>query len=53
MKRSEAEKAADYLLNKLLSFADKPDNAKEKVADWFEKKCSLERIDFSKGQESN
>ena len=44
MERIEAEKAADYLLNELLSFADKPDNAKEIVADWFEKNCSLESI---------
>ena len=45
MKRSEAEKAADYLLNELMSFADKPEDTKEKVTEWFEQNCSLDSAD--------
>ena len=36
MRRSDAEKVADFLLNEMLSFADKPYDAKEKVTEWIE-----------------
>lgn len=44
MNRFEAEKAADYLLNELLSFVEKPPDATEKVTEWFENNCNLETI---------
>ena len=59
MNRTEAEKAADYLLSELLSFAEKPPDAREKVIEWFEKNCELDKInklnehDFNDNQKTD
>ena len=45
MNRTEAEKVTDFMLNEMLSFADKPEGARGKVIEWLEANISIESAD--------